>query len=240
MQQRGVTRTAEIPEAELVRLISGCPPFAYMSREDIEAFARAGKVVELPRGGSIFHEQEESDAVLVVLDGVAYICSFEADGQQVIEAVLAPVESFAWFSVVDPSERSFSAVMRSGGRLLLIPKQEVNRILDASPAAWRAVARFLAVRLRRSLSNYRALAGFPMDRKIAFVLCQTFRVEMPGHASLTELQLSQDDIARMTSISRQSVNRQLKRWEDQGILRVRYGKLTLLDAAALRDIAFAR
>lgn len=211
-----------------------------MSREDIEAFARAGRAVEVPRGASIFHEQEESDAVLVVLEGVAYICSFEADGAQVIEAVLAPVESFAWFSVVDPAERSFSAVMRNGGRLLLIPKQEVNRILDSSPGAWRAVARFLAVRLRRTLSTHRALAGFPMDRKIAFILCQTFRVGVPGSTPLSELQLSQDDIASMASVSRQSVNRQLKRWEDLGILHIRYGKLTLLDAAALRDIAFAR
>lgn len=211
-----------------------------MSDADVDAFASAGRVQSFGPGDAIFHEQEEATAVLVVLEGIAYICSYEPEGRQVIEAVMAPVDSFGWFSLVDPGQRSTSSVFRGHGRLLVIPKHDVDRILDRSPGAWRAVARFLAVRLRRTLVTQRAMAGFPLDRRIAFVLAQTFRVGVPGGAALTELRLSQDDLANMTATSRQSVNRQLKAWEARGIVEIRYGCLRLLDGGALQDIALAR
>ena len=48
------------------------------------------------------------------------------------------------------------------------------------------------------------------------------------------LRLSQEDTGQMLGVSRQSVNRQLKEWEAQGMLRLDYGRVTLLDRAALR------
>lgn len=41
----------------------------------------------------------------------------------------------------------------------------------------------------------------------------------------------------MLGASRQSVNKQLKEWESEGILRVAYGRITLLDLDALRRLA---
>ncbi len=52
-----------------------------------------------------------------------------------------------------------------------------------------------------------------------------------------ELRLSQEGLGQMLGASRQSVNKQLKEWESEGILRVAYGRITLLDLDALRSLA---
>lgn len=240
-QQSGSAAGNSTPDGpERARLIAGSAPFVYMTDDAVRAFADAGRIVDFAPGDAIFHEHEEATSVIVVLEGLAYVCSYQPEGREVIEAVIAPVDSFGWFGLVDPAQRSTSAVFRGSGRLLLIPKREMNLILDAFPGAWRAVARFLAVRLRRTLASQRALAGFPLDRRVAFVLCQNFRVEIPGNTSISELQLSQEDVASLTGTSRQSANRLLRRWEEQGILRIQYGRLALLDPKALQDIALAR
>jgi CRP-like cAMP-binding protein len=54
---------------------------------------------------------------------------------------------------------------------------------------------------------------------------------------LPELKVSQESLGHMLGASRQSVNRQLKQWELDGLLRVSYGCITLLDLNALQRLA---
>ena len=50
------------------------------------------------------------------------------------------------------------------------------------------------------------------------------------------LRLSQQDLADMLGVSRQSINKQLGRWEQQGLVRLSYGRVALLDGAALQRL----
>ena len=53
------------------------------------------------------------------------------------------------------------------------------------------------------------------------------------------LGVSREDLSFMLGVSRQSVNRQLKLWEEDGTLRVRYRGIELLDRARLERHAAA-
>ena len=59
------------------------------------------------------------------------------------------------------------------------------------------------------------------------------RAPGPGEGGGTLLGVSQEDLSFMLGVSRQSVNRQLKLWEEDGTLRVRYRSIELLDRAQL-------
>ncbi len=227
-----------MPEtSELVELLTRAPPFIYMSRDDVAAFARAGKPVDFEPGEIVFSEKQDASSVLVVLSGTVYICTFESEGRQVIEAVMAPFESFGWLSVADENPRSISASVRGKASLLVIPRRDVLAVLERAPHAWQAVARHLAERLRRTLASQRALAGFPLERRIAFILCQAFRIGVTGSTPLTDLDLSQEDVASMTASSRQSVNKQLKALERAGLIEVRYNALRVVEPDVLLELA---
>ncbi|WP_172611779.1 helix-turn-helix domain-containing protein [Pseudomonas graminis] len=51
------------------------------------------------------------------------------------------------------------------------------------------------------------------------------------------LKVSQEKIAQQLGVSRQSINRQLKIWETQGLLVVRYSAITILDLQKLKETA---
>ncbi|RYF31656.1 MAG: helix-turn-helix domain-containing protein [Cytophagaceae bacterium] len=51
------------------------------------------------------------------------------------------------------------------------------------------------------------------------------------------LKVSQEKIAQQLGVSRQSINRQLKIWEAQGLLIVRYSAITILDLQKLKETA---
>jgi CRP/FNR family transcriptional regulator, cyclic AMP receptor protein len=222
-----------------VSVLATSSPFAYMEADAVAEFAAAGRIEAHAPGDWLFHEKQSPDEVLVVLDGVVYICTYEAEGRRVVEGVLTPVESFGWLSLIDPSPRGSNAVVRGQTMVLMIPKRDVLAVLERYPLGWRAVARFLPERLRRTLAHQRALAGFPIDRRIAFVLCQTFRIGVPGAVRLSELALIQEDSANITATSRQSVNRQLNTWADSSVVALGYNSLRVLDPDALLRVAQA-
>jgi DNA-binding GntR family transcriptional regulator len=48
------------------------------------------------------------------------------------------------------------------------------------------------------------------------------------------LQISQEEIANLTGVSRQRCNAALKRLQESGILQIEYGGITVLDLPGLR------
>jgi CRP-like cAMP-binding protein len=68
---------------------------------------------------------------------------------------------------------------------------------------------------------------------------QTAQTANQPDPSTAALRLSQQDLADMLGVSRQSINKQLKRWEQQGWVRLSYGRISLLNAKALAGCAGA-
>jgi CRP-like cAMP-binding protein len=51
--------------------------------------------------------------------------------------------------------------------------------------------------------------------------------------------VSQQDLANLVGTSRESINKQLRRWEEQGLIRIRRRELTVLRPAALEALVAA-
>jgi CRP/FNR family transcriptional regulator len=55
-----------------------------------------------------------------------------------------------------------------------------------------------------------------------------------GDGIALTLKLSQSELGDLVDSSRQTVNRELRRWHDEGVLSTEYGRLVLLDVERLR------
>ena len=55
-----------------------------------------------------------------------------------------------------------------------------------------------------------------------------------GDGGRIETRFSQEDLAKMTGASRESVNKQLRRWQQQGLIAFGKGRVTLLDQRRLK------
>ena len=53
------------------------------------------------------------------------------------------------------------------------------------------------------------------------------------------LRISQSDLAAMLSVSRQTINKELRLLEQRGLLQAAYGRLTIVDLAGLLRLADA-
>ncbi len=96
----------------------------------------------------------------------------------------------------------------------------------------------LCAKLRRTTEQVEDLALLDLPARLAKRLLSLAR----AHGRQTEqglligTRLSQGELAKSLATSRESVNKQLARWQRDGILRVIDGTITLIDRGALQAV----
>ena len=117
-------------------------------------------------------------------------------------------------------------------RVSVVAAADFHRLVAAQPEVHMAFTRLVCLRLRQALAWIDDVILMPLPVRLAHRLLALDAREGAGEGPAM-LGVSQEDLSFMLGVSRQSVNRQLKLWEEDGTLRVRYRGIELLDRARL-------
>jgi CRP/FNR family transcriptional regulator, cyclic AMP receptor protein len=142
----------------------------------------------------------------------------------------------SWFgegSMLKNEDRRYDIVALRDTRLAMIDRATFNWLFENSVAFNRCLVRQLNERLGQfiGLLEYgRTLdATARLARGIAALFNPILGTELSRHLDIT-----QEEIGALSGISRQNADQCLKRLENQGLLRLEYGGLTVLDLDRLR------
>ena len=117
-----------------------------------------------------------------------------------------------------------------------MPRATFQWLLDNSIA----FNRFLLMQLNARLGLFISLVEYDRsletDARVARCLAALFNpVLYPEHAD--EVQLSQEEVGYLTGISRQRANQALQVLEKEGLIKVEYGRIRIIDLDGLRSFA---
>jgi CRP-like cAMP-binding protein len=121
--------------------------------------------------------------------------------------------------------------------ILHLPIAGFNAIVEAEPRYWRNFGIILSQHLRTALHYLEDVASEPSHIRIGRLLMMMATGESekePSPGAVVEI--SQEDLATTTGMSRQSANKALKRLEDAGLIERRYGAVILADPARLANV----
>ncbi|CAK9887736.1 MULTISPECIES: Crp/Fnr family transcriptional regulator [Pseudomonas] len=192
---------------------------------------------ELAAGQYLFQRGDAPCGLYAVLDGAMRVGAVATDGK---EALLTLIEAPHWFgeiSLLDGQPRTHDAQAEAPTRLLWIPQAPLLKLLEQQPRHWRDVAVLMSHKLRVvfvALEQQSLLAAAP---RLAHRLLQIAAGYGELLGSRRVLQLSQEQLALMLSLSRQTTNQILKSLEQEGALRLGYGEIEILDPARLQALA---
>ncbi len=209
---------------------------------ELEALLRAHAIRKrLARGDVLFTYGSSPDALFCVERGQIRFSVTAASGK---EAVLSMLESGQWFGEVSlfiDAPRVYDARAMVDSELLMVPATSFHEIVDERPAFLLEFMRLVCRRYRWALEWIDETMLLPLPMRLARRLLAAKHAHDLSATGVPQepaaLRLSQEDLGQMLGVSRQSVNRQLKEWEAQGMLRLDYGRVTLLDQEALRRLA---
>jgi CRP-like cAMP-binding protein len=123
--------------------------------------------------------------------------------------------------------------------LLQVPQPALLHILEQTPRYWRDMALLMSQKLRLTFINIEQLSLMPASVRVAHRLLMIAEGYGDIEQARQVLQLPQEDLAAMLSLSRQTTNALLKDLQGQGIVRLGYGEIEILDPQRLREAAHA-
>ena len=192
---------------------------------------------ELAPGQYLFQRGDAPCGLYAVLSGSMRVGAVSSEGK---EALLTLVEAPHWFGEIclfDGQPRTHDADAVGPSVLLQIPQATLLAFLDQQPQHWRHLALLMSHKLRLTLINLEQLTLLPAPARVAHRLLMIAQGYGETTATRRVLQLPQEQLALLLSLSRQTTNQILKDLEHQGMLRLGYGEIELLDTPRLRALA---
>lgn len=192
----------------------------------------------LARGESLFHKGSSPDALFGVVAGSLRVSVVAPGGREAVIAMLEPGHWFGEVSLLVGRERVYDTCAVDTTEMAVVAAADFHRLVAEHPDVHMAFTRLVCLRLRQALAWIDDVILMPLPVRLAHrLLTLDAREERAGEGAGqgggTLLGVSQEDLSFMLGVSRQSVNRQLKLWEEDGTLRVRYRAIELLDRAQL-------
>lgn len=196
------------------------------------------KWITLVNGEVLFRRGDASDGLYAVLDGAISIGGVDQQGKEAVLVVAEPVIWFGEICLVDDLPRTHDAVAIAPTVLLKLDQQSFRTALNQQPEYWRYIALLLSQKLRLVLQDVEAFTLYPATQRLAQRLIHI--AEGYGHRDIRQshIKVSQERLALMLSLSRQTINSFLKIFEEKGIIRVGFGAIEILDFDRLHQEAY--
>jgi CRP-like cAMP-binding protein len=202
-----------------------------------DSLLAAARVRRLSPGQRLFKRGDPPCGLYAVLEGSVRIGAVSEQGK---EALLSVVESPHWFGEIclfDGQPRTHDAFGLGHCVLLHLSQTVMLTLLDEQPVYWRQLALLMSQKLRLTFINLEQLSLMPTAARLAHRLLMIAEGYGEIDPPRRVLQLPQEQLASMLSLSRQTTNQILKDLQGQGIVNLKYGEIEILDAQRLRMLA---
>jgi CRP/FNR family transcriptional regulator, cyclic AMP receptor protein len=217
--------------------LAGVPLFAGLGEEGLASLVRGMRVRRFRRGETVFHVGDPGDALFVLISGSIKITLPADTGDEAILATLRPGDFFGELALLDGAPRSATAIAIEPTETFILGRDRFRELISTEPVMREAVLATLATELRRLTHHVEELHFLDITGRLASRLAR-----MAGEAGASRGAdgsirlagpLTQGDLAAMIGCTRQSVNKLLGMFTDDGLIRLERDRIIVLDLDGL-------
>lgn len=211
-----------------------------VSEPDLQTVIRSSQIVSVSEREPLFGEGDSGRSVVVVLEGFVKLTVMSAAGRETVLEVCGPGSMFGELAVLNGWPRAATAAGLSECRVLAIQGEAFRQLLTRSAAAMFSIIGLISRRLRHATEQVRDSADLPGPARLAKALTQLAATHSHPVANglRIDVKLSQRELGALTGLSRETINKQLSGWRDRAWIALSDGEITLIEAEALRRLAF--
>ncbi len=179
--------------------------------------------VTLRDGEPLFHKGDAGDGCYWLQSGLLKVSVVSREGEKRTLAILAPGAIVGELAMIDGLPRSADIHAIDDCRLTFVSRTAFLECLKEDPTLYAHICAALAARLRQANDEAAAASFLTVKARIARTilrLAEYLGEEPDGEHIAIRHRFSQNDIAAMAAIARESVNRTMHEWREKGIVSV--------------------
>ncbi len=187
------------------------------------------KIVKFRNNQFLQRYDDEVVGIWVVKKGLVRIGRDLGDEKFKVLLMVSPQDSFGELSCFSEIRRPIDAIATGDVEAYWISYEEFRETIEEFPEANKSIHRTLAGQLQQALDIFLINRLQDANQRLRW----TLRFYCSDSKPPIQLPLSQNDLADMIGISRMTISKTLKVLEDQGILELDYGQVTILEPNSL-------
>lgn len=205
-----------------------CLPLAAQTRLCDSLLYRTAK-----KGEVVLKSDVQVEGWYAVLTGMVKLQSVAVKGRFSTFLCVASGNWFGEGSALNKERRRYDVVALRDSELLCLPVAEFHQLLATSLEFSQCLVKHLSVRVGQAMSLIESGRLRTPEQRVALSLSRQFW----GRAR--RLNLSQEEIANLVGISRQSVNQALKSLSERQLVTLEFGRVDIPDDDALTRFIFS-
>jgi CRP/FNR family transcriptional regulator, cyclic AMP receptor protein len=216
--------------------LKDCSLFHSLTDEQVRRIDARAKARDFKRGTLIYVPSDVGDCVLVLASGRVKIFHNTQDGKQALLAIIDPGELFGELALVDQGQREEYAEAMERSTVVLIPADEIQRLMEEYPRMSQGLSRLLSVRVQRDRKRLKALL-FRSNRErvihLLFDLAEKYgKYQREGGISIG-IRLSHQELASMIGSTRETVTLVLGELQTEGAISISRKEIVMHDPGRL-------
>ncbi|HSH91582.1 MAG TPA: Crp/Fnr family transcriptional regulator [Ramlibacter sp.] len=236
MAEPAASRSAEFAR---IRMAFGTSPhFRELPPASLDRLAAISRLQRYDEGGSLHAPGVEASRFWFVLAGALRVSWSTVLPGGVPIGVIVEGSFYSPGAFVEGATMQTEAVAERGTVTAVIQGRDLRTLLSEDPDVALLAPRLLLNRFQGAMSSISDLLSAPLPQRLARrIMAYAISSGRIGDTQELELRVAQTDLAAMLGASRSRVNTQLRNFERQGILRLGYRRLFVLDFDRLCKIA---
>ncbi len=218
--------------------IGRCSLFQQLSPSVLAELEGRARVRTFPKGSAIYVPSDSASDVFLLAEGRIRLCSTTPDGKQAVLALVEPGEVFGELAVINPGEHEERAEAALASTVILLPGDEVRRLMEVSPSVTIGITKLIGFRRSRIERRLRSLLFRSNRDRLVHLLVELAEQYGRLHAEgvLLTISLSHQELASIIGVTRESVTMLLGELQLEGLVRVSRKKLVIRDLHRLARI----
>ncbi|MCA9103277.1 MAG: Crp/Fnr family transcriptional regulator [Planctomycetales bacterium] len=209
--------------------------FEQLSPEQLARIEAHARMRHFARKSLVYLPGDAAEAVLLVVSGRVKICNFTADGKQSILTFIEPGEVFGELAALDDVPHEEYAEVVEPATIVLIPRDEMRRLMEETPIWTVALTRLFGLRRRRIERRLRNLLYRNNRERLVHLLlelAEQYGHEWAGGVQL-DVPLSHQDLASLIGSTRESTTVALGELVNEGYVQLARRRVFIRDLAGL-------
>ena len=183
------------------------------------------------KGDVMLRAGDEVQGWYAVLSGLVKLQSQSSQGRRSAYLGIPGGEWFGEGSAMKSDPRHYDVIALRESELLCLPRAEFTHLRETSLKFNQAIAEQLNMRLGQAMIIIETMRLRTPEQRVAMYLGRAL-----WHGP-RKLSLSQEELGILAGLSRQTVNAVLKTLEQQGLVSLEFGRVSILDEQGLMGLA---
>ena len=199
---------------------------------------RSMRVKIVDAGQFIYREGDGAKAMYRIASGRVRIRCISPSGKEVLMVIYGAGNFIGSLAVLDGRPRHNDAVAERKTTLGILTLNQFHCIAQIYPEIYRSLALNYAMWIRdhQAMMIHSGSLEERLARRLDFLL--DYGAEEESESGFLRIGITQETLAASVGVSRQTINKILKNWQDDELIRYKYRSVLIVDRSSLRRIAY--